>query len=228
MDYRALGCKNNRRATVVRTMNAPTSAAHDDDVVAPRRGRVRQVTQDRLLETAAQLFRKNGYDATSTRDLSDALGIQKASLYHHIRGKEDLLFAICTESLARIQFAVEKAEAAPLETRLQAMIDAHLEAALSDRDMHATMLAELGKLSAERQAEVREERDRHAGLFRDTITEAQNKGVIRKDIPARYLTLSLLNLLNWTIFWFDPNGERSVPEIAGFLGSIYLDGSRPR
>ena len=118
--------------------------------------------------------------------------------------------------------------AAPLESRLQAMIDAHLDAALADRDMHATMLAEFGKLSADRQTEVRQERDRHAALFRMTITESQGKGLIRDDIPARYLTLALLNLLNWTIFWFDPNRERSVREIANFFGDIYLDGVRPR
>jgi AcrR family transcriptional regulator len=210
-------------------MNDDTTLASNSEVTTPNRGRAGQVTRDQLLEAAAKLFRTQGYNATSTRELSEALGLQKASLYHHIRGKEDLLFSICTVSLAHIQSAVEKAMAAtPLESRLQAMIDAHLEAALTDRDMHATMLAEFGKLSADRQSEVRQERDRHAAMFRETITEAQDKGLIRKEIPARYLTLALLNLLNWTIFWFDPTRERSVQEIANFLGAIYLDGARPR
>jgi AcrR family transcriptional regulator len=208
-------------------MNHPL--ASNSEVTTPNRSRAGQVTREELLEAAAKLFRTQGYNATSTRELSEALGIQKASLYHHIRGKEDLLFSICTVSLAHIQTAVEQAMAAtPLESRLQAMIDAHLDAALVDRDMHATMLAEFGKLSADRQTEVRQERDRHAAMFRTTITEAQEKGLIRDEIPARYLTLALLNLLNWTIFWFDPSRERSIREIANFLGDIYLDGARPR
>jgi len=59
-------------------------------------------TSARLLTVAAQLFHEQGYAATSTRELASILGITKASLYHHIRGKEDLLHAICLESLRRV------------------------------------------------------------------------------------------------------------------------------
>jgi TetR/AcrR family transcriptional regulator, cholesterol catabolism regulator len=208
-------------------MNDPAGAPTDEGHPA-RRAKAGTVTRDLLLRTSARLFRTHGYDATSTRALSESLGIQKASLYHHIRGKEDLLFEVCTVSLARIHDAVATAADAAPSIRLQSMIDAHLAAALEDRDMHATMLVELGKLSADRQAIIRHDRDRHVALFESAIAADQERGAIRSDIPARYLTLSLLNLLNWTIFWFDPAGERSAPEISAFLGTIYLDGARPR
>jgi AcrR family transcriptional regulator len=188
-----------------------------------------QNTADRLLILAAALFRKKGYAATTTRELASQLGIQKASLYHHIRSKEDLLFAISVESLKRITEAVENARntTAPNE-RLTAMIAAHLETALGAQDMHTTMLIELRSLSAERQEKVRERRDAYQELLRAAIRDDQAEGRLRADFPAGYLTLSLLNLLNWTIFWYDPRGPRSAAELASMMSTIFTDGTRAR
>src|ERR1700736_4491663 len=44
-------------------------------------------TSDRLLSAAASLFRQKGYSASTTREIAALLGINKASLYHHIKGK---------------------------------------------------------------------------------------------------------------------------------------------
>jgi len=184
-------------------------------------------TADRLLQSAASLFRRKGYAATTTRELAGELGIQRASLYHHIRGKEDLLFDISMASLEHITAAVtEAAEQASDAERLEAMISAHLQAALDDRNMHMTMLIELRALSEERRVAVLAHRDTYEGLLRDAIRADQDSGRLRTDIDARYLTLSLLNLLNWTIFWFDPNGDMTSLELARIMCTVFLDGVR--
>ena len=63
-------------------------------------------TKDRLLDTAAELFRRRGYANATTRELADELGIRKATLYHHINNKEELLEAVCLESLRRLMVDV--------------------------------------------------------------------------------------------------------------------------
>lgn len=209
---------------------ANNQAGHSDDGRAntPKDpGAGDEKTADLLLTLAAALFREKGYAATSTRELASRLGIQKASLYHHIRGKEDLLFAISVQSLERITEAVSAArDAAAPDQRLNSMITAHLETALRDQDMHTTMLIELRSLSAERQEKVRERRDTYQEIVRSVIREDQAEGRMRTDIPAGYLTLSLLNLLNWTIFWYDPRGPRSAAELASMMSTIFADGTR--
>jgi TetR/AcrR family transcriptional regulator, cholesterol catabolism regulator len=186
-------------------------------------------TASRLLVLAAELFRQKGYGLTTTRELASRLGIQKASLYHHMRGKEDLLFAISVESLRRITEAVTAArDSADADRRLHAMIMAHLGTALRDQDMHTTMLIELRALSEERQKEVRAQRDAYQDLLRSVISDDQSAGRLRADIGAEYLTLSLLNLLNWTIFWFTAGGERTIDELAVMMSTIFLDGARVR
>src|SRR5579864_6898633 len=52
--------------------------------------------REELTRTAARLFAERGYHGTSLADLAEALGIQKASLYHHIASKEDLLWEVAS------------------------------------------------------------------------------------------------------------------------------------
>lgn len=187
------------------------------------------ITSDRLLEVAASLFREHGYARTTTRQIAERLGIRKASLYHHISGKEDLLLKVCDESLSHITEAVgTAAKSGPPESRLRAMIDAHLASAVEERDLHATMLLELGALSADRRDEVVGKRDLYESMLRDAIVADQEAGRLRSDVDPRLLTLALLNMLNWTIFWFDPAGELDVGQLSELLATLFLDGASPR
>ncbi len=183
-------------------------------------------TSEKLLSSASKLFWENGFDRTSTRMLSETLGINKASLYHHIRSKEDLLYDISIQSLDHIQEAVTTAAAAATPgDRLSAVIAAHLQTALSDRDMHATMLTELRSMNPERRAEVLARRDVYDKTILAVLEGEQKDGRLRSDLSAHMLKMALLNLLNWTIFWYRPDGEQTITELASTLHDIFVNGT---
>ena len=184
-------------------------------------------TSGRVLVAAAQLFRERGYEASSTRELSARLGINKASLYYHISSKEDLLHRICLESLARIYDDVSSAIDAETDprARIQALIRAHLTSMLTDLDMHSTMLLEGKALTGEKADDVKVARDRYEHLVATTVSKAQRAGALRRDITARHLTLGLLNLLNWSMAWYDPGGELNPADLADVLSDLYLNGA---
>ncbi len=193
-----------------------------------RPDRVDGSTSARVLRTAAALFREKGYFTTSMRELASRLGIQKASLYHHLTSKEALLFDICKGSLARITEEVGRAAtAAEPPQRINAMARAHLVTALQDQDLHAVMLAELRGLSPRHRATTIAGRDRYEQLLREAIETDQAAGRMRNDIEAKYLTLALLSMLNWTIFWFDEHHDRSAEELAAMFADIHLRGAGP-
>jgi TetR/AcrR family transcriptional regulator, cholesterol catabolism regulator len=207
------------------TETGPTTV----DRTAPTQQQPDGSTSSRVVRTAADLFRRKGYASSTTRELAGLLGIQKASLYHHIDSKEDLLYAICLEGLRSIQTEVTAAiDAVPPRARLLRAIQTHVVSALRDRDMHTVMLIELRALSAERYAAVTEKRSEYESILQHIIAEDQRAGELRRDIDEKYLTLSLLNLLNWTIFWFNPEGEMTAEQLADLLGRLYLDGARQR
>jgi AcrR family transcriptional regulator len=184
-------------------------------------------TSARVLSEAARLFREQGYAASTTRELSARLGINKASLYYHISSKEDLLYGICIESLRRVHEEVTTAVEAESEPRqrIRALIRAHLHSMLTDLPMHSTMLLEGKALSGPKADEVRAARDEYENVVLQTVSRAQRAGALRRDVTAKHLTLGLLNLLNWSMAWWNPDGELTPGDLADILSDLYLNGA---
>ena len=202
-----------------------------DRKAAPgRRKRARASQQPvlaRLLDTASTLFATKGYGLTSTREIAEQIGIQKASVYYHIETKEDLLYEICKSSLKQIRSDVESAledASSPLE-RTSFLIRTHIESMLRDQDRHSAALTEMSCLSAERLKEVTALRDAYEGLVRSVLDEAQIAGMLRRDVPVKFLCLALLGLLNRVLVWFRPKGPLSPEQIGVLFAGIYLTGA---
>ncbi len=183
-------------------------------------------TRERLLIEAARLFRSSGYAGTSTRVLAQSLGITKAALYHHVRSKNALLLELCLESVARIDDAVTTALNGQVDSlaRLRTAVIAHVVSALENADMHATMLIEMRSLGPEDHEEVRRARAGYETRIRELVEAAQRDHYLRPTLEARWMTLSLLNTLNWSIFWYHPEGSLAPKEIGHILLDVYLDG----
>lgn len=58
--------------------------------------------RERMLDAARRLFCARGYERTPLRSVSESLGVTKAAVYYHFKSKDDLLAAIVTPVLDRI------------------------------------------------------------------------------------------------------------------------------
>lgn len=86
------------------------------------RGRPRTFDVDEVLDAALELFWRDGYGSTSTRDLEGALGVSQSSLYHAFGSKAGLLAA----TLDRYEARIDAELVVPLESRddgLDAIVD---------------------------------------------------------------------------------------------------------
>ena len=63
-----------------------------------------------ILKKAAQMFREKGFAATSMRDLAETVGIEAASLYNHIRSKNEMLESICFDVANRFTIYMDELE----------------------------------------------------------------------------------------------------------------------
>jgi DNA-binding GntR family transcriptional regulator/AcrR family transcriptional regulator len=184
-------------------------------------------TLGKFVRTAAELFSKQGYASTSTRSLSALIGMEKATLYYHVKGKEDLLYLITKSSVETLQEEVEKAVegiACPLE-RLAVLIRAHCMSLLRDQTQHATSLAEVRALSPERLAEIVSLRKTYQTGIRRIIEAGQKNGSIRGDVEPRYLASMLRGLLDRTVEWYQKGGSLGPAELADCFCEIYLFGA---
>ncbi|WP_054697019.1 TetR/AcrR family transcriptional regulator [Syntrophomonas palmitatica] len=51
-------------------------------------------TKERIREAALSIFANKGYEGATMQEIAEAVGINKASIYNHYKGKEDLFFAV--------------------------------------------------------------------------------------------------------------------------------------
>lgn len=185
-------------------------------------------TLARLIAGAAELFSKNGYEATSTRSVATTLGLDKASLYYHVRSKEDLLYAICKSSIERLEADVEAALAGlthPVD-RLRTLIVTQCSSLLRHQTEHATALAEVRALSPERLAQIVNLRKRHQARVRQAIEAGQKAGAFRGDTPARFLGLMLEGLMDRTVVWYRRGDGCKPAELGRYFAEIFLHGAR--
>jgi AcrR family transcriptional regulator len=77
--------------------------------------------RDLIVETATRLFEKNGYQATSTRQIAEAVGCTEAALYYHFKeGKQALLCAVVAARMPEVEAVMDQcSRATSLEEMLQ-------------------------------------------------------------------------------------------------------------
>jgi TetR/AcrR family transcriptional regulator, cholesterol catabolism regulator len=189
----------------------------------------RKEMEHRILMAAASLFNSKGFAGATTRELAQSLGLQRASLYHYLESKQDLLYALCVASMETAAGHFTQAVgSAPPESRLRSAIRAHITAMVTEQDMHAVMLTELRSLDPDRRDEVRKLRSAYEGQWRDLLHAEQAAGRLRSDTDVKFLTLTLLNLVNWPIFWYRSSGPIEPDELSDLLTDLFLEGALPQ
>jgi AcrR family transcriptional regulator len=71
----------------------------------------RSAVQMRTLHAAATLFAEYGVSATSYQMIADAIGVTKGAIYHQFNTKDEIIIAVAEMELARLEDALEAAEA---------------------------------------------------------------------------------------------------------------------
>ena len=154
--------------------------------------------------------------------------MEKATLYYHVKSKEDLLYLITKSSVEALQEDVKKALegiTCPVD-QLAVLIQAHCMSLLRDQTQHATALAEVRALSSGRLAEIVSMRKAYQQRIRRIIEAAQKSGFVRTDVEPRYLASMLQGLLDRAVEWYQKGGMLGSAELSGYFRDIYLFGAQ--
>ena len=181
--------------------------------------------RDHILEAAAQIFSQKGYHATSMQDIAEAVHLQKASLYHHVTSKQEILVDLLDRALDLLikqLGAVVEQDLAPDE-KLSLAIHSYIEALADHRQLAVVLLLEHRSLEPDLRERHIPRRDRFEGLWRRLIQDGIDKGVFTQVDPAM-ATRALLGAMNWTITWYRDDGPCSASEIAGQYANLMIKG----
>lgn len=100
--------------------------------------------KDVIVTKAATLFREKGFKAASMRDLAEAVGVEAASLYNHIKSKTELLHELCFSVANRFLQKIDEVEAEKISSiakvekllrfHINEMVHHYEEVYVSDRE----------------------------------------------------------------------------------------------
>lgn len=183
------------------------------------------MTRDQLIETAAQVFRQKGYHGASMEDIAVAVDLSKATLYHHFSSKQEILLEILDRAL---QLLLEKISAITeqnisADKKLRLMIRQYLQILAENVDLAAVLLFEHRALERRQHARHVPNRDKFESLWKDIVAEGVSKKIFKCDDQPMAVR-ALLGMLNWTITWYSPDGDKSIEEIADDYSNLLLNG----
>jgi AcrR family transcriptional regulator len=175
-----------------------------------------------LLRAAARLFVEKGFDATTTRDIAEAVGMRSGSPFYHFRSKQELLKAAMIEGLdegnTRLTLAI--AGIADPEKRLRVLVRTHLGTLLEGDCRSPLLVSETRALDNKARAEIAEAFDRYQVPWQEALNALQKAGKLATAAPP--VRLLLFGMLNWSSHWYQPDGTLSVDELADAAVAMLL------
>lgn len=104
--------------------------------------------RDQILQTALRLFRKQGYEATSTREIAEVVGTSKANVYHHFRTKDGLLHGLLDPLFEKVEALLDRHEPAPNGSPEQrAMLEEYFDLILENKELVSMLASDMAVLT---------------------------------------------------------------------------------
>lgn len=148
-----------------------------------------------IMRASAQLFAERGFNAVSTVELGEAVGMSGPALYNHFPSKEALLSELLIDVSTRLHdgcFEIVHEAMPPIRT-LKALITFHVEFAISEPDIILLQERELRSLPSEANQKVRRLQREYVGEWQKVLL-ALKPDMHPDEAHTRLLaTLALLN-----------------------------------
>jgi AcrR family transcriptional regulator len=182
--------------------------------------------KEQVIRSAAELFKEKGYAASSMRDLAHKLGIEAASLYSHIKSKEEILQTLCFDMAADFRESLDKVEKQNVTAseKLSLGIIGHVNVMARDLTASAVFMNEHRHLSNPYLRDFLLLRINYINRFKAIIEEGVAKGEFKKNIDTKLAVMTLFSSLNWMPMWYSPEGSIEPKELGQQLANMLVNG----
>lgn len=148
-------------------------------------------TKERILETALELFSRNGYAGTNVRELTAALGLVKSSMYKHFESKAAIWNALLDQMIAYYGQRFGSPEnLPPVPDSLEGLVQMTMGMVnLTVHDEKIVMTRKLLSIEQFRDERARDLATKHfltglTDMFTPVFAGMMDRGLIRRDDPG--------------------------------------------
>ncbi|MGV9004818.1 TetR/AcrR family transcriptional regulator [Flavobacterium sp.] len=183
---------------------------------------------DRKLEItncAAKLFKEKGYSAVTMRDIAQALDIKAASLYNHIKSKQEILVLIIiniAEEFTSVMNEIVISDSTSVD-KIQKVIELHINITIKNSHALACLNNDWMHLTDNELIYFVKMREEYEENFRKIIKTGIDNNEI-KNVDAEIIVFSLLSTLRTLYLWFGRKKAFSETSLKNNVAKVLLKG----
>jgi TetR/AcrR family transcriptional regulator, cholesterol catabolism regulator len=190
------------------------------EMISPKKSK-----RDIIVEAAVQLFREKGYSATTMRDIAEKVGMEAASLYNHIKSKEEILRDICFGVAANYHAHLEQVLAQKMSPLNKVKMLIRLQIAMITSNPSASLISnfEWKHLTEEDKMMFIKTRKGYEDGFRKCIESAMAVGEMKK-MNSTVAMHAILASVRWMDQWYRADGDISSDTLEEDMITLLLNG----
>lgn len=180
--------------------------------------------QKKILENAARLFAQKGFGKVSLEEIGAKLKLSKASLYHYVKSKDDILFQLHLQAMDQIIEVLDNAMESDMAfpDKFKKVIRDMAGIATKEESLASYRLANR-LLPQKMRPTVMVKRNQVLESIHKLIQEGLEAGLIHcRD--WKISVFAALGAMNWIPLWYSPKGPLSVDEIAQVMEEFIFRG----
>jgi AcrR family transcriptional regulator len=186
-----------------------------------------------ILNTAAALFRKRGYDETRVRDIVERLRISEVTFFNYFPTKDAVIMAFAVEmieySIASVKREIEGHERSVPE-RIRSVIRQWATSWDEDPNFHG-LVAKQSRLMTDATGVLRDKSLELYEQYERLFVEGQRRGEIRTDKKALHLAEMMEGMLiliagNWVGGWWKNRSDSLEDRFMNAM-DVFLAGCSP-
>lgn len=178
-----------------------------------------------ILDKAATLIARKGFDVATMMDVAKACGASKSHLYHYFPSKEVLLYAIVHEYITTLDAELNRIVAQPLpaEERFAQFVDTFMQGAARARNEHLILMNDIKFLPKVQRDQIRRMEVDMTELLQGLLREINPELMAEERLQKPYALL-LFGMMIWTFSWYRRAGSITSRELAERISTLFVRG----
>jgi TetR/AcrR family transcriptional regulator, cholesterol catabolism regulator len=186
-----------------------------------------------LIDAAARVFRRKGFQAAKLQDIAEELGKDRASLYYYTSGKDELFQDIVAEAVLQNVLRVEALRDAggPADEKVAALVTSLMQ---SYGEHYPYLFVYVQEPMAHLEGDTPWNRKmaalgrRFDEAVRAIIQQGLDEGSLSAPIQdARLIANGIIGMCNWSHRWFQPSDTTSAARVGDVFAAMVLQGLAP-
>lgn len=181
--------------------------------------------RENIIKEAALLFKEKGYGSASMRDLAERVGVEAASIYSHIKSKDEILEEICFRIAGEYVSHISRIETekSSYTDKIKSIINLHIKLMIEDAASVSVTNNDWKSLPEPKLSIFKTLRKGYEARFAALI----ENGIAKKEFAPVNVSVAMFTILSairWVELWYNPKRKISEKELEKDITNLLLSG----